>query len=703
MRRFACALLLCFADSHLTSRSRPRPHARRASRGRYALHPVPATFPGTGHCQNDTTHFGAWPSYLNAEPITICENHSVIICALRYQHPRTSRRTGYFCWIRHAYHSHMSNSWHAFCDPTAAWDGNLQSPIFVDTFSRAHNHFAPNVIHKNVRPYLHVHGTALLPATARMSPDSGEVAYLLNGDQVTRPVFNPWHGQADLVNLFIVKRLLSMARIAGPDGAQLASNLSIYPMAGADGFGPGFGNYDVWRALAAGTVHPAPPPSPAPPRPLAASAKPSKKRVLLRSKASESGGRRLARLGIDKLHKLRAVNHTNNDLGVRRGLEHSIGVQIHRFPREAHQKRIDRKSAKPPEGRREWTGGQSSAVPDDLRPIAAAVLSPRPWEGPWWSMTDPMNKCPHRSEILHDFRRAVVPHLDATLPSGGVSHLLTRMKADHPNSTFLYQLPLNGNRTRQGLSAPRLPPGKAQLWPAHTLAAVQSLSAPPARGDDKFGLIYVLRRSRGDATEKSIVECRRCMWNVDALARSLALSHPGALVVLANPGALDFTTQYALFRAADVLLGVHGSAFGWAPFLTPTQAVVEIPMPGSPGLNDYMFATMGARTACEQACELRAPYGRECSSKGGDADLPLLLTTVRQLLARERNISTGQPAIVWRKLGERSAAQLAAVEDTRRRRAAVVDGSIWSIFGPHWKAHEARKRVVYKPRALSSA
>ena len=80
---------------------------------------------------------------------------------------------------------------HAFCNPTKHWDGRTDAPIFSSFFGRLHNHFSPP--QQNVRPYLRVHRMSELPTSLRKQGSetllAGEVAYLLNGDQVHLPRF----------------------------------------------------------------------------------------------------------------------------------------------------------------------------------------------------------------------------------------------------------------------------------------------------------------------------------------------------------------------------------------------------------------------------------------------------------------------------------------------------------------------------------
>jgi hypothetical protein len=160
-------------------------------------------------------------------------------------------------------------------------------------------------------------------------------------------------------------------------------------------------------------------------------------------------------------------------------------------------------------------------------------------------------------------------------------------------------------------------------------------------------LVYVVTRAPPGIN--TLLKCHRCLWNVEALADAIAHALPGSTVLLANPGELPFLEQLLLFRTADVLVGVHGSAFGWGFFLTPTQAVLELPLPGSPGLNDWLFASMGSRTSTIMACVPQAHYGRGCSEEGGDAHIPVVTSSLLELV-EELDTTQDQP-LVWHKLG----------------------------------------------------
>ena len=164
--------------------------------------------PRNSSCRPNVASSG-WHRYLSSRPVTICDGHSTVRCAI----PNASA-SPYFCWIRRAYHtidavSGTHDEWHAFCDPVPSiWNGSANEPLLMNGWSKGQNHFAP----ANVRPYLFLHRVAELPARlhAPWPSDAAEVAYLLNGDSVTRPSFNPWHANADLLNFFIVRRMLAV-------------------------------------------------------------------------------------------------------------------------------------------------------------------------------------------------------------------------------------------------------------------------------------------------------------------------------------------------------------------------------------------------------------------------------------------------------------------------------------------------------------
>lgn len=491
------------------------------------MHKVPNESTTTTSCDTFNT---CWEGYRSVESLTVCDGHSIIRCAMRGRsgHMTVGRnhhkRVPIFCWIEHPFEMTITTvdgntirEWHAFCKPTEHWGGRLNDPLFVSAFSRQHNHFSPGP--RDVRPYIRVRRIEDQPRLGVQRIDDDESVYLLNGDQVTQPRFNPWHGLADLLNLFIVKRLLTTPPMDDvSNSSRWMDKMSLHPMSGCDGMSKGQGNDAIWRVMVSGRIFPC-----------------AKKGAL--------------------------KPHVSSRTTVRR--------------------------------------------------IGAAVLSPQPWRSPIWTIPNKrFYRCPHQSSILSDLRRQIVPHLDSGATS--VNMLLARhMQKGH----------------------------------------IRVFDSSPSNSA-QYRITYFIRRSPSHVDVDSTRTCRRCLWNVEHLCRVIANAlPPGNRVVLANPGDLSFSEQYSLFRHADLLIGTHGSAFAWGVFLTPSQSVLELPLPGSPGLNDWMFAAVGARTACVQACmpNAQARGSRGCSKSGGDADITLVVQSVVDLV-HETSTSNMRP-IMWHQLG----------------------------------------------------
>lgn len=258
--------------------------------------------------------------------------------------------------------------------------------------------------------------------------------------------------------------------------------------------------------------------------------------------------------------------------------------------------------------------------------IAAVVLSPNPWRAPIWTIgSHGFRHCPHRSAVLHDFRKFMGNELDKSAPS---------------LETMLNEWGKSGTGLVRVFREP-IPPGSG------------SRSSPTAGKT-----VYFLRRSSSHGSANTTTSCSRCLWNVERLCEELVRVLPkGSRVLLTNPGELPFIQQYSLVRHADLLVGVHGSALALGLFLTPSQAYLELPLPSSPGLNDWLSATLGARTACVQAClpNHLASNSRGCSAHGGDGDLAIIVQSVVDLLM-ESPTSQERP-IVWHQLGWKSDAE----------------------------------------------
>lgn len=345
-------------------------------------------------------------------------------------------------------------------------------------------------------------------------------------------------------------------------GGSLASHLSVYPVVGCNGIAPGRGNWDIWDALAApgGHMHPE------------------------ATAGGGAGGGASARSGGILARAAKAASRHATALSV------AVGAATDNATRAIYERY------------------------GMLKPILGVVLSPTPYASPIWSMPTGMRRCPHQSQILSDYRSSVTAALDAKLPP--IASLIAQAHSAHADAVALYYA-----KTGQAVEAKKAkrlaaPPSE---WPAAAAAAASAAAAAGAAvaggrggGRGRPRLIYFVTRApshmltgigsgsgsgKSGSGTKDGKPCHRCLHNLDELARALASAYPGALVVVANPGrlpglltqcqhfaakclpacalltlprllcihagGLPLVTQLALFRYADLLLGVHGSAFAW--------------------------------------------------------------------------------------------------------------------------------------------
>lgn len=544
---------------------------------RIGLHPLPEGVAPDTSAKCNNTKATNWQRWLSARPLTLCDGHSKLVCAM---HGNRKTERGYFCWARHAYQASTTSKWHLFCDPTEHWNGQHDARLLENTFSPHFNHFGT--------PYLRVHPLASLPTSLpQLGSSTGEVAYLLHGDSVVEPHFNPWHANADLVNFFIVQRLLALPQLGGSDGGVLAAAMSVYPVRGCNGMGPGRGNYDVWRVLTTGTVHAW--------RKDVAEAYRKRKEDSARAAAasikhfrarprdiSDDSAQRAATAATARRgpygrgRKDYAGAALNFSAAVARAylpavartmrsgmMGRSLGEVAERRSRPSTRSgRYSGTSAQQAKARAlsrqtgAWVdpvaavngnrsqrlgsrGNRTHWLPDglrSLRPVTAVVLAPSPWRSPIWSTGEAIRKCPHRSEVLDDYRRHVGRRLDAALRPDVVA-LIIAAQAERADSVHVLHAAEAG--------------GDVRALANETLRELPPTAAAPGRG--RVRLVYVVRRSQGrplqgagtgPSGELVSSTCARCIWNVEALARGLAQMLPGAIVVLANPGELRFSLQY---------------------------------------------------------------------------------------------------------------------------------------------------------------
>lgn len=111
-----------------------------------------------------------------------------------------------------------------------------------------------------------------------------------------------------------------------------------------------------------------------------------------------------------------------------------------------------------------------------------------------------------------------------------------------------------------------------------------------------------------------------------------------------------------------------------------------------------LFASTGASTATEQAC---MPHVDGCSAQGGNADVPLMLRTIRRILAAEKPSAAG---VVWHPLGwnqkqPQSPQASSGVLTTARRRTGIAAGSNnrhAHTFGSRLRRQETHMNQPYK-------
>lgn len=432
---------------------------------------IPETYNHT-YCNSFHTSFD---KFENLYFKTFCNGHSEIKCHM------INENKAYYCIANNAYQK--ESEWHLYCNPTNNWDGNLNGEIFKKTFSINHNHFLPNIVHKNVKPYIFVHPVNTLPPSITYARNS--VAYILNGDSVVEPMFNPWHGLADPLNFFTVQKILNKTNYA-----HFNNITSIYPSAGCDGMRQGKGNWGLWKTLAKSKIYPC-------------------------TKDLEKHG---------KIKK-------NKNLVAIKGL----------------------------------------------------ILSPQPWGSPIWYMSSFVRRCPHQSQLFFEFRKHVTLKLDVKVPS--IVKIIKKIKS--APSTILHN--------------------------EHNYQ----------------NIIYIIRRS-------SVVKSKykRVLVNIEELAKKISETYKNYLILLVNPSEISFLYQYALFRISKLIIGTHGAHGAFGIFLTPNQFVLELPLPGSPGLHDWLFATMGAKTLSDQACFPNTL--KKCTRDIGYVNITHALTRIDQLFHQKK-------------------------------------------------------------------
>jgi len=126
-----------------------------------------------------------------------------------------------------------------------------------------------------------------------------------------------------------------------------------------------------------------------------------------------------------------------------------------------------------------------------------------------------------------------------------------------------------------------------RVSPAHTWP----LNVAPAGGF----VLFALRCAPAGAKALRAMpqkERPRCMWNFNELWRATRDRFPNqALLAVHLTPAMDFMAQYALYRRARLVVGLHGGQLGHALWLRDDQDLIEIGHDGGTN-NPSMFAGM---------------------------------------------------------------------------------------------------------------
>ena len=121
-------------------------------------------------------------------------------------------------------------------------------------------------------------------------------------------------------------------------------------------------------------------------------------------------------------------------------------------------------------------------------------------------------------------------------------------------------------------------------------------------------VILIWRRSAMNATTINSNTCSRCIENVNAMAQKVS-DATGMPVVLLHPTlAVPVSLQMYILYACQVVLAMHGGAWGLAYGLSPRQAAVEI-LPHGQQLTFQHMVDMGKPVYRKVACPTCRPTG----------------------------------------------------------------------------------------------
>ena len=143
---------------------------------------------------------------------------------------------------------------------------------------------------------------------------------------------------------------------------------------------------------------------------------------------------------------------------------------------------------------------------------------------------------------------------------------------------------------------------------------------------------FVLVLTRRAPARRRLLNARRTVHNLDAVVDALRAALPSVRVrIVSTAVARPWARQVALWRRAQVVVGLHGGALAHALFLGPGQGLVEItPREHSCG-HPSMFAHMAVGVGATYAGVLC----RTCSmARGGAVEVEAVVRAVREVLER---------------------------------------------------------------------
>jgi capsular polysaccharide biosynthesis protein len=95
---------------------------------------------------------------------------------------------------------------------------------------------------------------------------------------------------------------------------------------------------------------------------------------------------------------------------------------------------------------------------------------------------------------------------------------------------------------------------------------------------------------------------------------------------------MSYLSQYALWRSAAVVVGVHGGNLGGALWLSPGQALVEIGFKGCATKDPTQYAHVAVGVGAKYRCVPFREKGPHMKETGGSVDPAKLHGKIRDAL-----------------------------------------------------------------------